>query len=307
MIETKNLAKNFGSVRALRGVDVRVDEGDIYGLIGPNGAGKSTMFRILSTILKPSSGTAHICGIPLHRGDRIRALIGYMPDIFGVYEDMTVQEYLEFFAAAYYIPVKQRGRLISDVLELTDLAFKRRSMVKALSRGMQQRLGVARVLVHDPRVLILDEPASGLDPRARIELRELIRELRNLGKTILISSHILVELSEICNRIGIIESGQLVFQGSREELSEKLRGRAEISIETAERRKEMVDFLCGREDLEGAREEGDVVKIRMKEEGEGPQKVLGDLVAAGFPVTRFDPEEVTLEEAFMVLTKGRLA
>lgn len=307
MIRTENLVKHYGKVRALRGVDLRVDEGDIYGLIGPNGAGKSTMFRILSTIDRPTAGLVEVAGIPLRRSREIRGLIGYMPDVFGVYEDMTVEEYLSFFAAAYYIPSKKRGRLLRDVLELTDLGFKKRAMVKSLSRGMQQRLGVARVLVHDPKVLVLDEPASGLDPRARVELRELIKELRHLGKTIVISSHILVELSEICNRIGIIESGSLVFEGTRAELSDRLKGRAAIRLEVEDRLEEARAFLAAHEGVTEVELEDDRFRVRLDEGAPEPSALLADLVGAGFAVRRFDPEEVTLEEAFMVLTAGRLA
>jgi ABC-2 type transport system ATP-binding protein len=307
MILTQNLTKNYGKVRALRGISIRVNEGDIYGLIGPNGAGKSTLFRILSTIDRPTTGHAMVGGVPLSKGDKIRGMIGYMPDVFGVYEDMTVWEYLDFFAAAYYIPGKRRGRLIRDVLDLTDLGFKRGAMVKALSRGMQQRLGVARVLVHDPKVLILDEPASGLDPRARVELRELLKELRNLGKTILISSHILVELAQICNRIGIIESGSLAFEGTRGELNEKLHGRAALCIEVTSSQEEAVRFLKARDGVVEVDVREEVIHLRLDDGGPTPEDILAELIEKGIRVLRFDPDEVTLEEAFMVLTRGKLA
>ena len=190
LVETKNLSKSYGKLKALNNMSMTLYKGDIYGFIGPNGAGKSTTFKILSTILIPDTGTATINGISITRGSEVRGLIGYMPDSFGVYDDMTVYQYLDFFAAAYFIPSKKRKSLIHDILELTDLTFKRDAMVQSLSRGMQQRLGLSRVLIHDPKLLILDEPASGLDPRARIEFRELLKELVKMGKTILISSHI---------------------------------------------------------------------------------------------------------------------
>ncbi len=307
MIVTENLSKRFGKVQALRDVSIKVEEGDIYGLIGPNGAGKSTMFKILSTVAAPGGGSAKICGLPVSDTYAVRKLIGYMPDVFGVYEDMTVWEYLEFFAAAYYIPSRQRRSLISGVLDLTDLGFKKGAMVKTLSRGMQQRLGVARVLVHDPKVLILDEPASGLDPRARIELRELLKELRKLGKTILISSHILVELSELCNRIGIIESGSLVFQGTRDDLSARLAGLGGVSIEVGGRNEEAMAFLGAHPAVESAAPDGAVIRVKLKIDFRAASGLLCDLVAAGFAPTRFNPEEPTLEQAFMALTKGKLA
>ncbi len=307
MIETVNLVKHFGRLEALRGVSMKVQEGDIYGLIGPNGAGKSTMFRILSTIMRPTSGVATICGVPVSQGDKVRKLIGYMPDVFGVYEDMTVYEYLEFFAAAYYIKSKERKALINGVLELTDLGFKKAAMVKSLSRGMQQRLGVARVLVHDPKVLILDEPASGLDPRARIELRELLKELRRLGKTILISSHILSELAEICNRIGIIEKGALVFEGTKEDLSSRLSGLEAICIEVDGKREEALCFLGAHPGVDKALIEDGFIRVRLKGDFKDVPGLLGSMVSAGYRISRFNPEEPSLEAAFMALTKGKLA
>ena len=207
MVRVRNLNKSFGGLKAVRNLNMQVERGDIYGFIGPNGAGKSTTFKILCTILRPDSGVVEINGTNIRYGDKIRSMVGYMPDMFGVYDDMTVFQYLDFFGAAYRLDWKKRKALIGQILELTDLAFKREAMVKSLSRGMTQRLGVARVLIHDPELLILDEPASGLDPRARIELRELLKELASMGKTIVISSHILAELSEMCSRMCIIEQG----------------------------------------------------------------------------------------------------
>jgi ABC-2 type transport system ATP-binding protein len=212
VIRTVNLTKQYGrGLLALDELNLTLHRGDVFGFIGPNGAGKSTTMKILCGLLEPTSGQAFVLGRDVaDNGQFIRRMVGYMPDFFGVYEDLTVSEYLDFFAAAYGVPRGRRRKIIADVLELTDLSFKRQANVDSLSRGMQQRLGLARVLVHDPPVLLLDEPASGLDPRARIEIRELLKELQRMGKTILISSHILSELGEFCNKLGIIERGRLI-------------------------------------------------------------------------------------------------
>src|SRR2546427_5443143 len=214
MIETRDLTKMYGDLYALDRRTLRLDKGDVYGFIGPNGAGKTTTMRILATLLNPTFGEATVCGYSIYNNAKeIRRVIGYMPDFFGVYDDMKVIEYLEFFAAAYRIKGPERKRKCEQVLDLVDLGYKRDALVTSLSRGMTQRLGLARVLLHEPQVLLLDEPASGLDPRARIEMRGLLKELRNMGKTILVSSHILPELADICNKIGIIERGKLLFDG----------------------------------------------------------------------------------------------
>src|SRR5882672_6930841 len=214
MIETRDLTKMYGELYALDRLTVVLERGDVYGFIGPNGAGKTTTMRILATLLTPTWGEATVCGYSIYNGAKdIRRVMGYMPDFFGVYDDMKVIEYLEFFAAAYRIKGPERRKKCEQVLELVDLGYKRDALVTSLSRGMTQRLGLARVLLHEPQVLLLDEPASGLDPRARIEMRNLLKELRDMGKTILVSSHILPELADMCNKIGIIERGVLIFDG----------------------------------------------------------------------------------------------
>src|SRR6195256_6945658 len=214
MIETRDLTKKYGDLYAIKSINLNLQKGDVFGFIGPNGAGKTTTMRILATLLNPTWGEAYVCGYSIYTRPRdIRRLIGYMPDFFGVYDDMKVIEYLEFFAAAYRIRGAARRKVCDEVLELVDLGYKREALVTSLSRGMTQRLGLARVLLHDPAVLLLDEPASGLDPRARIEIRGLLKQLRKMGKTIMISSHILPELADICNKIGIIERGKLLFDG----------------------------------------------------------------------------------------------
>ncbi|MEM1424745.1 MAG: ABC transporter ATP-binding protein, partial [Planctomycetota bacterium] len=211
MIETINLCKEYGDLVALDNLNLVIEEGDCFGFIGPNGAGKTTTIKILATLLKPTRGQAMIDGLTVgYQNRQIRPRIGYVPDFMGAYEDMVVTEYLEFFASAYGIHGGQRKRVVADVLDLTDLNYKASAEVNSLSRGMSQRLSVARVLLHDPKVLLMDEPASGLDPRARIEMRELLKELKRMGKTIIISSHILHELAELCNVVGVIEKGQLL-------------------------------------------------------------------------------------------------
>src|SRR5881296_1660440 len=223
-VQTIGLSRSYGTMLALDSLDLTINRGDLFGFIGSNGAGKTTTLRILATFLTPSGGHARVLGHDVVQdADAVRHIIGYMPDFFGVYKDMEVTEYLDFFGACYKIPTAQRERTVNDVLELVGLTEKKGSIIGALSRGMQQRLGLARVLIHDPQVLLLDEPASGLDPRARIEMMAILQELQRLGKTIIISSHILSELQTLCNRVAIIEKGKLIYsgpvQGVRDQMS----------------------------------------------------------------------------------------
>src|SRR5436190_7147329 len=214
MLEVRDLRKEYGSLIAVAGISFDLQPGDVFGFIGSNGAGKTTTIRMLSTLLEPTSGTALLNGVDIMRNPMlIRRMIGYMPDFFGLYDDVKVWEYLDFFATIYAVPKKHRAEVIDNVLELTDLMVKREAMVQSLSRGMQQRLCLARCLVHDPAMLLLDEPASGLDPRARAELKELISELGRMGKIVIVSSHILPELADFCNTVGIIEKGELLAFG----------------------------------------------------------------------------------------------
>lgn len=232
MIETVGLTKRYRDRVALADLNLKIDQGDVFGFIGPNGAGKSMTIKILATLLRPTSGMARVAGYSVDAGVRdIRRAMGYMPDFFGLYDDLTVREYLEFFAAAYKIRGKARKKVIDDVLALVDLGHRADAQIDALSRGMQQRLSLARVLLHDPKVLLLDEPASGLDPRARVEFREIIKELRRMGKTVLISSHILPELADMCNKVGIIEKGRLVASGSVEEVIARAQGERWVVFE----------------------------------------------------------------------------
>src|ERR1019366_2988077 len=248
MIETRDLTKMYGELYDLDRLTLQLDKGDVYGFIGPNGAGKTTTMRILATLLTPTWGEATVCGYSIYNGAKdIRRVIGYMPDFFGVYDDMKVIEYLEFFAAAYRIKGPERRKKCEQVLDLVDLGYKRDALVTSLSRGMTQRLGLARVLLHEPQVLLLDEPASGLDPRARIEMRGLIKELRSMGITILLSSHILPELADICNKIGIIERGKLLFDGDVQSAIQKVRQRTRMTVCVGDGRNEEAKPILERE------------------------------------------------------------
>ena len=231
MIEIKGITKKFGSLVAVDDLSLEIGEGELFGFIGPNGAGKSTTMKVLACLIRPDSGSAKVCGFSTKsEGEQIRRVIGYMPDFLGVYDDLTVDEYLQFFASAFSVGRSRRRSVIDAALELTNLTEKKRAMVSSLSRGMQQRLGVARVLIHEPKVLLLDEPASGLDPRARIEMRELLVRLRDMGKCLMVSSHILTELGEMSTSIGIIEKGKLVYAGTLADALERTRGGERILI-----------------------------------------------------------------------------
>ncbi len=305
MIETRGLRHTYAGFEALKGIDLEVAPGDVYGFVGPNGAGKTTTIRILTTLLEPTAGEARIDGVDVwtHK-DRIRGIIGYMPDNFGVYRDMTVTEYLHFFAAAYAIPTADRGSLVGGLLELVDLTTKKDSLIDALSRGMQQRLGLARTLVHDPKVLILDEPASGLDPRARIEIREILRELQRMGKTILLSSHILSELQTVCTRIGILERGELVAQGTVDEIVARAHVDATVWIRSTDDARAAVDLLevAGvlKADHDAEEQRVDLVVSRDLD-----LAALGErLGTRGIWLRHLERRDPTLEEVFMTLTKG---
>lgn len=305
MIETKDLCKHFGAVAALDHLNMTIEPGDIYGYIGPNGAGKSTTMKILATLLEPTSGSATVCGFDVVRqGARIRPLVGYMPDYIGVYDDLNVYEYLSFFAAAFKIPRKQRDSVVDGVLELTDLAGKKGALVDSLSRGMKQRLGIARVLVHDPKVLLLDEPASGLDPRARIEMRELLKELKKMGKTILISSHILSELHEMCNKVGIIEKGKLVFSGTFDEIKQKIGVKSRLRIRVGGPVEPAMTLLAALPQTDQVEPVDGGISLALKPGFESDGAIAAALVQAGIPLLSLVPEQLKLEEAFLRLTQG---
>ncbi len=297
----------YGMTVAVRDLSFAIPRGEVFGFIGPNGAGKTSTIKVLATLLQPASGQVSIDGISVTRSPhKVRRKIGYMPDFFGVYDDLSANEYLHFFAAAYRIPRSKRLGIVDDVLALTDLTDKKEAAVDALSRGMKQRLGLARVLLHDPDVLLLDEPASGLDPRARIEMRELLKELKNMGKTILISSHILHELSQLCTRIGIIEAGRLVAEGSLDDIYRTLRLQRliHVRIANADGMQEKIKAIPG---VVAVEQQIDRFALRVREEDLVVEELLERLLAIGARVQMFQPEAMDMETAFMKLTEGKTA
>jgi len=305
VIEVHDLTKKYGDLFAIHKIELKLERGDVFGFIGPNGAGKTTTMRILATLLNPTWGEAYVGGYSIYtKPKEIRRIIGYMPDFFGVYDNMKVIEYLEFFAAAYRIKGPQRRKICDEVLELVDLGYKRNELVTSLSRGMTQRLGLARVLLHDPQVLLLDEPASGLDPRARIEIRGLLKELRNMGKTIMVSSHILPELADICNKIGIIERGELIVNTDVEDVMRQVRGQTVLLIDVAGDR-DPAGKLLEQHDLVDKVEAGNEGLRVTLVEGEHDYSTLAKLLLDnGHALCRLNEEEINLETAFMTLTKG---
>lgn len=308
MIETRDLTKMYGELYALDRLTLKLERGDVYGFIGPNGAGKTTTMRILATLLNPTWGEATVCGYSIYNGAKdIRRVMGYMPDFFGVYDDMKVIEYLEFFAAAYRIKGADRRKKCDQVLELVDLGYKRDALVTSLSRGMTQRLGLARVLLHEPQVLLLDEPASGLDPRARIEMRELIKELRNMGKTIMLSSHILPELADMCNKIGIIERGKLLFDGDVETAIRQVRQRCRLTVAVGDgRNNEAKNELDGNVDIESIelKDDEDHFIVTLAEGINDGSFIADILVRNGYRLKTLKEEAIDLEDVFMGITKG---
>jgi ABC-2 type transport system ATP-binding protein len=305
MIETVRLTKMYGQLYALKELNLSLREGDVYGFIGPNGAGKTTTMRILATLLNPSYGEAYVCNHSIYTGAKeIRRIVGYMPDFFGVYDDMKVIEYLEFFASAYRIEGSARKKICDEVLELVDLTYKRDALVTSLSRGMTQRLGLARTLLHNPQVLLLDEPASGLDPRARIEMRSLLKQLRDMGKTILVSSHILPELADICNKIGIIEQGQLIVNGDVNDVMRQVRSEVVLNIAVAGMPRAAADFLERQPEVAAVDERNGALVVRLHEGIHQYGSLATRLIGQGFELTMFKEDEINLETAFMQLTKG---
>jgi ABC-2 type transport system ATP-binding protein len=309
VIETVDLTKKYGDFTALDQFSLKLDQGDVFGFIGPNGAGKTTTMRILATLLNPTWGEAYVCGHSIYTAPKeIRRLIGYMPDAFGVYEDLTVLEYLEFFAAAYRIRGPARRQRCDELLQLVDLDFKRDAYANTLSRGQTQRLGLARVLLHDPQVLLLDEPASGLDPRARIDMRHLLKRLGGLGKTIMVSSHILPELADICNKIGIIDRGRLVVSASVDDVMQQVRSQTVLHVSVLGDATAAATALASHELVESAAtsngESSSEIIVTLKAATEDHTPLAKFLIDRGFALRSFKPEEITLETAFMRLTKG---
>lgn len=304
-IQTIGLTRFYGQMAALSSLDLIVNRGDLFGFIGSNGAGKTTTLRILATFLAPSAGTAKILGHDVVKdADAVRHIIGYMPDFFGVYKDMEVTEYLDFFGACYRIPTAQRERTVNDVLELVGLTEKKGAIIGALSRGMQQRLGLARVLIHDPQVLLLDEPASGLDPRARIEMMAILQELQRLGKTIIISSHILSELQTLCNRVAIIEKGKLIYSGPVQGVRDQMSSGRVVWARVTSDPNHAIQLLKARPEVAEAVMNDGQIKITMNNHDTDHSIVAETLVHGGAKLVELREDEIGLEEVFMRVTRG---
>ncbi|MGB7344310.1 MAG: ABC transporter ATP-binding protein [Pirellulaceae bacterium] len=307
MIKTVDLTKKYGDAFAIRAIDLDLEPGDLFGFIGPNGAGKTTTMRIIATLLEPSWGEAYVCDHSVHTQPKeIRRLVGYMPDFFGVYDDMTVVEYLEFFAAAYRIGGEARKKRVDEMLDVVDLDFKRDAYANTLSRGQTQRLGLARTMLHDPQVLLLDEPLSGLDPRARIEMRNLLRKLGEMGKTIIVSSHILPELADVCNKVGIIDRGELKQNAKVTEVIKMVREHTVLVVQPAQRDQmsAIADLLKNHAKVQGVDTGDDAVRVILKAEVEDYSDLPKLLIENGIALKQFTEEELDLESAFMALTKG---
>jgi ABC-2 type transport system ATP-binding protein len=305
MIEIKNFGKQYGDFVAVANLNLKIAAGEMFGFIGPNGAGKSTTIRFLATLLKATHGEALVNGHSVtHDPIAVRRSIGYMPDNFGVYDGMKVWEFLDFFAVAYQVPAARRKQVLSDVLELLDLTHKRDDYVNGLSRGMKQRLCLAKTLVHDPPVLILDEPASGLDPRARLEVKALLKELRKMGKTILISSHILTELADCCTSIGIIERGQLLLHGPIDKVYRKITTNRHIDIRFIGNPEMGVGLIQSDPNVKHVEVNTRICRVEMKGSDADVQRLMRQLVAADCGLISFAEKEPTLEDVFMMVTKG---
>lgn len=310
MIKIQHISKRYRTVQALQDLSLEVPQGSVYGLIGPNGAGKTTLLRILGALIPPSAGQVwfdneEVSQVPA----KIQRRVGYMPDFFGVYPDLTATEYLDFYAGIHGIPHKKRARAVADLLELVDLTSKRDALVETLSRGMKQRLCLARALVHDPDVLLLDEPASGLDPRARVELRELLRTLQGMGKTILISSHILLELAQMCTDVAIMQAGHLIIAGGVEQVSRHLDGRRQLEIRVLERCAEAQELLKNMPEISNVMDGNDdreLIHAEFTGDNRALHRILAALMAQEIPVVSFAPRSggVRLEEVFMSITEG---
>src|ERR1043165_1267578 len=304
-VQTHGLTRTYGAMTALSALDLTINRGDLFGFIGSNGAGKTTTLRILATFLTPSAGQAFVLGHDVVRdADAVRHVIGYMPDFFGVYKDMEVTEYLDFFGACYKISSSQREKTVNDVLELVGLSEKKGALIGALSRGMQQRLGLARVLIHDPQLLLLDEPASGLDPRARIEMMAILQELQRLGKTIIISSHILSELQTLCNRVAIIEKGKLIYSGPVQGVRDQMASGAIYWVTVRGDSAPALNLLKTRPEVSEATQVDGQVKVTLKDHDTDPGFIAEALVRGGAKLIELREDEIGLEEVFMRVTRG---
>lgn len=303
MLEIKALEKSYGKFKALNGLDLSINEGEIYGFIGPNGAGKSTTMKIVSGLLLPDSGEVYLDGIDaIKHSKKLKEKIGYMPDFFGVYDNLKAIEYLEFFGSIYGIHGKEAKRLGLDLLELVNLQDKAESYVDGLSRGMKQRLCLARCLIHNPKLLILDEPASGMDPRARFEMKNILKNLKDMDKTILVSSHILSELGEICSNIGIVEGGKMVCQGTVDEIMDKSKGSNPIAITVMDKAEEAIRLLKETPNISNIKLEGNKIKASLGGNDEEASDILKRLILSDVKVISFNREQGNLEDVFIKLT-----
>ena len=305
MIRVEKLTKNYGKTQALQGLDLSIGDGELHGFVGPNGAGKTTAMRILATLMKPDSGDAQVDEISIiSQPECARRLVGYMPDFFGVYDNLKAWEYLDLYAGCVGMNVKDRRRRIDEMLMLTELESKREAYVDHLSRGMKQRLCLARAMMHDPKLLILDEPASGMDPRARAEMRSILKNISHMGKTVLISSHILPELADMCNHMTILDHGKAIFTGSMSELENRMNSESELTIRfermpNESLRTEMLDVLKEK----NIREEQNIWHIALAQEDERDADILSRWIRMGAAICDFHREKVTLEEVFMEVTE----
>jgi ABC-2 type transport system ATP-binding protein len=305
VLEIKNLYKSYGKFNAVSDLNLQVEEGEIFGFVGPNGAGKTTTMKIVSGLLAPTSGEVYIDGIDaIKNSKKAKEKIGYMPDFFGVYDDLKVDEYLEFYASIYGIIGKEKEKICSELLELVDLEHKKDAYVDSLSRGMKQRLCLARSLVHNPNLLILDEPASGMDPGARVEMKEILRTLKDMGKTIIISSHILPELAELCTSIGIINGGKMLLKGSFEEIAQQVYGRKSLKIKIRDRIDDAVIILKEFTNIDKITAAENIIQASFDGEEDEMSKILKSLVSRDIPVVTFSQIDGNLEDVFMKVIRG---
>lgn len=305
MIDLVDFGKKYGDFTAVEGLNLKIEQGELFGFIGPNGAGKSTTIRFLATLLRASAGDGTVNGFSVTRQPLdVRRSVGYMPDNFGVYDGMKVWEFLDFFAVAYQIPRGRRKQVIGDVLELLDLTHKRDDFVNGLSRGMKQRLCLAKTLVHDPPVLILDEPSSGLDPRARLEVKALLKELRRMGKTILISSHILTELADCCTSIGIIERGKLLMHGPIDDVYRRIRSNRVLEIKVVDQLEKALSIVRSLPEAIEVQSLDHTITAELAVGDEQLAALLERLIASGVRLRSFAEKDPTLEDVFMLVTKG---
>lgn len=305
MIEISGLTKTFGTFQALTGIDMIIPKGSVFGFVGPNGAGKSTTMSIIATLMLPTEGTVKVDGLDVtEHPHEVRKKIGYMPDFFGVYDQLKTEEYLHFYGGSYGIPRKEREQLIPQLLELVNLSDKKDAYVDSLSRGMKQRLCLARCLVHDPELLILDEPASGLDPRARIEMREILKELKSMGKTIIISSHILPELAEMVDEIGVIEHGNMIAVGNINRIQQQLMAKRQLTIKTSGRQEELKQFLLDQPLVHGVFIDGAKLEVQFSGQDAEQAALLKHILMADYEVISYQEQQTDLEDIFLAITKG---